>query len=112
MTEDEFRIQDTPGEALVKRIRKARECVEEERSKGTPDISTATTPLICLNQMEVCRDMVSDIFSTNLPGVSKEDQIKLYRRFIRLWKDRRIQLAASLLHMSENYEVRKKEGSE
>lgn len=112
MTEDEFRIQDDPGEALVKRIRKARECVEKERSKGTPDISTATAPLICLNQMEVCRDMVSDIFSTNLPGISKEEQIKLYRRFVRLWKDRRVQLAASLLHMSENYEVRKKEESE
>lgn len=112
MTDDEFRIQDDPCEELAKRIRKAKEYVENERSKGTPDISTATTPLICLNQMNVCRDMVFDIFNLNLPGVTKEEQIKLCRRFVRLWKDRRTQLAASLLYMSENYEVRKKEADE
>ena len=114
MTEDEFRIQE-PKDAFESFARALQEDLKKRKreefgiSRAFAEISSLGA---CSELMDSARNLVEDVFSLDLPGITFEEQKALYDRFEDLWHVRREQVKRAIRYAGRMYSVSKKEGSE
>ena len=114
MTDDEFKIQESkdPLESFAHAVQedlKRRKREEFGINKAFAEISSLGA---CSELMDSAHDLVEDVFSLDLPGITFEEQKALYDRFEDLWHVRREQVKRSIRYAGRMYSVTKKEGEE
>ena len=114
MTEDEFKIQEPkdPLESLAYAVQedlKRRKREEFGISRAFAEISSLGA---CSELMDSARNLVEDVFSLDLPGITFEEQKALYDKFEDLWDARRDQVKRAIRYAGRMYAVTKKEGEE
>lgn len=114
MTDDEYTIQEPkdPLESFAHAVQedlKRRKREESGISKAFVEISSLGA---CFELMDSARNLVEDVFSLDLPGITLEEQKALYDKFEDLWDARRDQVKRAIRYAGRVYSVTKKEGSE
>lgn len=114
MTDDEYTIQE-PKDPFERFAHAAQEDLKRRKreefgiSRAFAEISSLGA---CSELMDSARNLVEDVFSLDLPGITFEEQKALYDRFEDLWDARRDQVKRAIRYAGRVYSVSKKEAEE